>query len=98
MEKTFDLEETKRAIRLALKARRKHVTMVMSDKKAARKPRTDASIAFKKGFKPGLFRLGFSTPAALGDAIRYSIVAAEERRAQHGPVKVIVQNGIPVSS
>jgi hypothetical protein len=43
---------------------------------------------------PGSLQLGYSNSAALGDAMRAEIVKREEIKAQHGPVKVIMKNGV----
>lgn len=60
---------------------------------------TDDPIKRKDRRKPlmtislGAHYLGFSDPQTAGDALRLKMVKEEERRAQHGPVRVIMKNG-----
>lgn len=91
--KAIEREEKERIKELMREAKRKRVELHFAKSLKTHGHSREAKRLFRRGFKTGNLMLGFSSQAALGDAMRYSLLKEEERFAQHGPVKIIMKDG-----
>jgi hypothetical protein len=77
----IEREEKRRSVRLAIEAHKKSNKLTISRQIIKRVPR-GVSKQFGSGFRPR-YTLGYSSPAALGDALRKSVIEQATAKMLH---------------